>query len=48
MDKDEKTLLVLELLLQIIRLVMGISEEATDEKIRQKREEIKAAVAKWQ
>lgn len=48
MDNEGRTLVVLRLLLEIIKLVMGMSEEATDDKIKKTRDEIKDAVAKWQ
>jgi hypothetical protein len=45
---DEKTLMTIRLILEAIKLINKLSEEATEEQIKQLRTEIDEAVKTWQ
>jgi hypothetical protein len=47
MPNEERTLMVLKLVLEAVKLVISMTEEATDDKIIKARQDIKEAVEKW-
>lgn len=47
MSSDERTLTILKLVLEVFKLIMSMTDDATDEKIIEARRDIKDAVKKW-
>ena len=47
MSNDERTLTILKLILEVFKLIMSMTDDATDAKIIKAREEIKEAVKDW-